>query len=141
MKKKWIIIGIVVLIIAIQLWPVERTNPPVSAELQAPPDVKAVLRTACYNCHSNETHWPWYGYVAPVSWMIADDVMEARDDMNFSEWDSIPAGDRPAMVKHIWKMVNEGKMPLPMYRLMHPEARLTEDQKKILQDWSLSNSF
>jgi len=141
MKKKWIIIGIVVLIIAIQLWPVERTNPPVSADLQAPPEVKAVIRTACYNCHSNETQWPWYGYVAPVSWVIASDVMEAREDLNFSEWGSIPVGDRPAAAKHIWKMANEGKMPLPMYRLMHPEARLTEDQKKILQNWSLSNSF
>lgn len=139
MKKKWIGILVVVLIIAIQFWPVARTNPPAGPDMQAPPDVMEVLRTACYNCHSNETHWPWYSHVAPISWMIVSDVNEARENLNFSEWESIPAGDRPATVKHIWKMAENGKMPLLMYRLMHPEARLTEDQKKLLQEWSLSN--
>lgn len=141
MKKKWIGIFIVLFIIAIQFWPVERTNPPVLSDIQAPPAVKEVLRTGCYDCHSNETHWPWYGYVAPVSWLVANDIQEARDKMNFSEWESIPAGDRPATVKRIWKEVEDGEMPLLMYRLIHPEARLAEDQKKLLQDWSLSSYY
>ena len=141
MNKKWIGILIVVLIVAIQFWPVDRTNPPVSGDIQAPPDVKAVLHAACYNCHSNLTHWPWYGYVAPVSWLLASDVNEAREHVNFSEWDSVPAGERPFKVKHIWKEVEDGEMPLLMYRLVHPEARLSEDQKKLLRDWSLSDNY
>lgn len=137
-KKKWIII-IVVLIVAIQFWPVNRTNPPVVSEIQAPPGVMNVLRTACYDCHSNETDWPWYSYIAPVSWMIADDVHEARRHMNFSEWGSMPAGDRSEHREHIWKEVEGGYMPLLQYRIMHPKARLSDDQKKLLHDWSLSN--
>ena len=129
-------IPVVVIIVAIQFWPVDRTNPPVGSEIQASPDVQEVLHKACYNCHSNETRWPWYGYVAPVSWLLAHDVHEARNKLNFSEWGSIPEGDRPAAAKHIWKEVEDGGMPLLMYRLLHPEARLSEDQKKLLHTLS-----
>jgi hypothetical protein len=141
MKKRTAWIGIIAgLIILIQFWPVDRSNPPVSSEIQAPPDVMRVLRAACYNCHSNETQWPWYSRVAPVSWMVAGDVHEARGDMNFSEWDTIPAQDRLTMVRHIWKMVEKGAMPLAMYRLMHPEARLSEAQKTLIRNWSESGA-
>ena len=136
-RKKQLGILIIVLLIAIQFWPVDRTNPPAGSDLQAPDDVKQVLRAACYNCHSTETKWPWYSRIAPVSWLIADDVYEARNHLNFSEWEAIPAGDRPATAKHMWKEVEDGGMPLLMYRLMHPEARLSEDQKKIIKDWAL----
>jgi len=68
---------------------VDRSNPPVEADLEAPAAVTAVLRTACYDCHSNETHWPWYSYVAPVSWLVARDVEEARSEFSFSRWDQL----------------------------------------------------
>jgi hypothetical protein len=136
-QKKRIGILVVVLLIAIQFWPVDRTNPKVVSDLQAPPDVKQVLRQACYNCHSYETVWPWYSRVAPVSWMILSDVNEAREHLNFSDWESIPPGDRPATTKRIWKMVETGEMPLLMYRIMHPEARLSGDQKTIIKNWAL----
>jgi hypothetical protein len=138
-KKTWTGIIIIALIVALQFWPVDRTNPPVSSEIQAPPDVRKVLRTSCYNCHSNETDWPWYGYVAPVSWLLASDVHEARQELNFSEWGSMPEAERSVAADHIWKMVEKGEMPLLMYRIMHPEANLSEDQKKLLHDWVLSN--
>ena len=135
-KKKQIGIIIVGLIALIQFWPVDRTNPPAASGLQAPPDVKEVLHAACYNCHSNETEWPWYSYVAPVSWLVAGDVHEARKKLNFSEWGSLPEEDRTVAAKHIWKEVEDGEMPLLMYRIMHPEARLSGDQKKLLNDWA-----
>ena len=102
-----------------------------------------------YSCHpvlAGRSHEPsgkrrYSGYVAPVSWLLASDVNEAREHVNFSEWDSVPAGERPFKVKHIWKEVEDGEMPFLMYRLVHPEARLSEDQKKLLRDWSLSDNY
>jgi hypothetical protein len=138
MKKKWIGILVVVFIIAIQFLPVDRTNPPVQADIQAPAEVKEVLRAACYDCHSNETQWPWYSRVTPISWLVAGDVHEARERLNFSDWGSIPARNRPATIERIWKEVKAGDMPLLVYRLVHPKARLNGAQKKLLQDWSLS---
>jgi hypothetical protein len=137
-NKKWTGILVIVFIVVIQLWPVERTNPPVRSDIQAPANVKGVLRTACYDCHSNETVWPWYGYIAPVSWLLAHDVSEARSELNFSEWGSMPARDRFSATNHIWKMVEAGEMPLLMYRLIHPDSRLSEEQKNLIRDWSQS---
>ena len=87
--KKMVLVFAVVLFVAIQLVPVDRSNPPVEADLEAPEAVTAVLRTACYDCHSNETHWPWYSYVAPVSWLVAHDVEEARSEFSFSRWEKL----------------------------------------------------
>lgn len=142
MKKrtKWVGVIIIVLLVAIQFWPIDRTNPPVRSDIQAPPEVKQVFRSACYDCHSNESRWPWYGYVAPVSWLLASDISEARGHLNFSEWGTIPAGDRPATAKHIWKEVSDGDMPLLMYRIMHSDARLSEAQKNVIRDWALQQA-
>jgi hypothetical protein len=131
---------IVCLIIAIQFWPIGRTNPPVISDIQAPTEVKKVLRLACYNCHSNETQWPWYSRVAPVSWLLIHDVSEARAKLNFSDWEAVPIGDRSTLVRHIWREVENGEMPLPMYRILHPEAHLSEIQKSAIRDWAISNS-
>lgn len=140
MKKSKKLIGIValVIVVAIQFWPVDRTNPPVSSDIQAPAQVKELFKSACYDCHSNETKWPWYGYIAPVSWLLAEDIEHARSHFNFSEWETIPADRRDRITHGIWEEVKDGEMPLPMYRLMHPDARLSEDQKNIIRDWSQS---
>ncbi len=130
---------IIALIIAIQFWPVERTNPPVISEIQSPPEVEKLLRLACYNCHSNETQWPWYSRVAPVSWLIIHDVNEGRGKLNFSDWEAIPTGDRPALARQMWREVEDGEMPLRIYRMMHRDARLSEIQKSKLRDWATSN--
>jgi len=137
-KKSAFLIGLLI-IIGIQFWPVERRNPPVSSDIQAPPEVKDALRAACYDCHSNETKWPWYGYIAPASWLLAHDVSEAREKLNFSEWESIPRGDRPAGARQVWREVENGEMPLLMYRIIHSSARLSETQRNILRDWALSH--
>ena len=80
------LLGLVVALVAIQLVPVDRTSPPVTADIAAPANVRAVLKRACYDCHSNETTWPWYSRVAPVSWLVARDVREGRKELNFSDW-------------------------------------------------------
>ena len=132
-----IILGIV---IVIQFIPVKHTNPPVTEEMPAPDSVRTVLKTACYNCHSNKTEWPWYSYVAPVSWLVKHDVSEAREHMNLSTWDQYDRNDQQDFVEHIWKMVDKGDMPLWYYQIMHPESKLSAQQKQVLHHWSVTRT-
>jgi len=108
MKKpvRSLLIVCCVIFLLFQFVPVDRSNPPVVADLQAPVDVKSVLQRSCYDCHSNEVKWPWYSYVAPVSWLVAHDVKEGREELNFSEWDRY-AND-PEMKEEIVEEVAEG---------------------------------
>lgn len=123
-------------IILIQFVPVDRSNPPVAGEISAPDPVMEVLRTACYDCHSNETEWPWYSRVAPISWRIAEHVHEAREELNFSEWQDMTQEDQEHAREDIWEKVEEGAMPLSDYLRMHPEAVLTDPQREALRRWS-----
>ena len=132
-----LIILVLAVIIAIQFWPVTRTNPPVTSDIEAPQEVRAVLRAACYDCHSNETRWPWYSYIAPVSWLVAGDVAEGREHLNLSEWPA-DAGERAEAAKRMWKNVERGEMPLLAYRVAHGEARLSESQKDLIRNWAES---
>ena len=85
----WSPLGLCVPFIAIQFVSMNRTNPPVQADFRGSPEVISVLRRACYDCYSNETVWPWYSRVAPVSWVIARDVHEGRAALNFSTWNRL----------------------------------------------------
>ena len=121
-----ILIAAVAVFGLIQLWPVDRTNPPVESPLTAAPEVETVLRRACYDCHSNETQWPLYAKVAPVSWWLAGHVREGRAELNFSVW----TGDAQQL-KRLAKTPKElakGAMPPWTYRLAHRGARLTADE-------------
>lgn len=138
--SKYIIICIILLMAVIQLVPVSRTNPPVISEIQAPDNVKVILKTSCYDCHSNETIWPWYSKVAPASWLVISDVDEAREEMNFSTWGQYSQKKKNEKLEEIWEEVGEEHMPLWQYVIMHPEAGLSEQDKKILQEW-VSNSL
>lgn len=136
-KKIFIAIAVLaVVFLAIQLVPVERTNPPVTADFDGPQEVAQVLRTSCYDCHSNESSWPWYSRVAPASWLVAHDVEEAREHLNFSDWASLDDGRRRKLAEEIWEEVEEGEMPLKAYLLAHSEARLDEAAMAVLREWS-----
>jgi Haem-binding domain len=114
----------------IQLVPYGRdhTNPAHKVEPSwDKPATHDLAKRACFDCHSNETVWPWYSHVAPVSWLLMSDVVKGRHEMNFSEWDK-PQDE----ADHAAKMVTRGKMPLKKYLLMHPEARLTADEREAL---------
>ena len=119
-----ILIAAVVVLLGIQLIPVKHDNPPVQQE---PPwdsqQTRAYAKRACFDCHSNETDWPWYAYVAPISWFTAGHVHEGREHLNFSEW---PLGEEHDPAEE----VEEGKMPLRSYTWLHPEARLTKAEKQ-----------
>ena len=95
-----------------------------------------VLRNACYDCHSNETQWPWYSQVAPVSWRITQHVRLARENLNFSEWQSLTPEDQERAREEVWEEVERGSMPLSDYLKMHPEAVLTDLQREALRRWA-----
>jgi hypothetical protein len=130
-RAKYVTVGIVVLLIAIQFVQPDRTNPPANqaasfeAMAKTVPDVATILKRACADCHSYETTWPWYSRIAPVSWLVADDVKEGRAHLNFSEWNFLSPEASAIKLREICRKVESGDMPLWQYRLMHPEARLT----------------
>ena len=134
-KLHWILPGLVIIFILIQFIPVDRSNPPVQQDVNAPGEVKSVLKQSCYDCHSNETRWPWYSQVAPISWLVAGDVAEGREHLNFSEWNRIDAYEQQKVVEEIWEEVDKGEMPLWFYLPLHPEARLTDTDRSVLRDW------
>ena len=94
-----------------------------------------ILKSSCYDCHSNETHYPWYSYVAPVSWLVIHDVEEGRDELNFSEWASFTKKRQSKKSNEIGEEVEEGNMPMPIYTLTHPGAKLSSENKQILINW------
>lgn len=134
--KKTIII-LVVILIGIQFIPLDRTNPPVQSDFDAPADVKAIIKKACYNCHSNETDWVWYTKIAPVSFLTASDVYDGRKHLNFSDWNKY-AGNFAKVKEKIWEEVREENMPPWQYRIMHSNAQLTQEEKNILRNWALT---
>jgi hypothetical protein len=131
-----IVLILIVLFAIIQLVPVSRGNPPVTADIPTSPEVKAVLRRACYDCHSHETVYPWYSRVAPVSWLIAYDVAEGREELNYSTWERYNTEDRSENIHESWETVDEGEMPPWYYTVMHPAARLTPEDRAILRAWA-----
>jgi hypothetical protein len=127
-----------VALVAIQFVPVPRSNPPVETEVPAPAPVREILKRACYDCHSHETRWPWYSRVAPVSWLVAHDVDEAREHVDFSAWNRYDPPKRAKQLEEIWEEVEEGEMPLWFYVLLHPEARLSDEDRAVLRRWTQS---
>lgn len=137
MRKRIIVISsLLVLLIAIQFIQVDRSNPPIKENMQVPPAVSEVLHRSCFDCHSNETKWPWYSYIAPVSWALSHHVHEGRGHLNFSTWNE-PSGEKQSeIVNEIWEEVSAGKMPLRSYLLLHPKAKLSAADKEELHIWS-----
>lgn len=124
------------LVLLMQLVPVTRDNPPVTGAIEAPPEVAATLRRACFDCHSNQTVWPWYSRVAPASWLVALDVRRGREHLNFSTWTALPASDRRERYAEIAEVVESGAMPPGIYTPLHPEARLSLDDIRVLAGWA-----
>lgn len=128
-----VVLGIV--FIAIQFIRPTLTNPPVTADLQAPPQVKQILKNSCYSCHSNETKLPWFDEIAPANWIAVSDVNEGRRHLNFSEIGKLPAAQQKGLLFEAISNIQMGAMPLPSYIRVHPGSRVTPAQLAILKAW------
>jgi hypothetical protein len=115
---------------------IEKSNPPVLSDIPADQSVKLVLRRACYNCHSNETAWPWYSNVAPASWLVGSDVKEARRHLNFSEWGTYSAEKQHFKLMGIADEMKQDGMPPWYYSAIHPESRLTGAEQEKIVNWT-----
>ncbi len=142
MKKK-IIWGIILLIIIVpQLIPVDK--PEISEDKsndlitqnEVPENIANMLKTSCYDCHSNQTVYPWYSNVAPISWLVIRDIKVGREELNFSDWESLSKMEKAKLLDDISEEVEEAEMPMPIYFIAHSDAKLSDEDRKALVDWS-----
>ena len=139
---KWALILVACLLLIAQFKRPAKTNPVsdpslgIEAHVQVDPNVGAILNRSCYDCHSNKTRWPWYSNVAPVSWFVIDHVNEGRHDLNFSEWGKYSRQDQKAQLGQLCELITEGWMPLSSYTPLHPSAKLSDEDKKLLCSWA-----
>lgn len=137
----WTAVALAAAFALLQLTNPSRLNPPVAPghDLPAtnlPPGIAACLRAACYDCHSDETRWPWYSHIAPVSWLVAGDVKDGRERLNFSEWPQDQSERAAKRLERISEEVEDRDMPPRKYTLLHSDARLTAAQREALMRWA-----
>ena len=99
-------------------------------------EVMAILKTSCYDCHSNQTNYRWYSYVAPVSWQIAKDVVKGRAALNFSEWNNLNKRKLVSKLTDIKEQLVKDGMPMKIYTFIHSDAKLNPTQKLLITDWT-----
>ena len=131
---------LILLFLALQLVRPSLPNPPVTADLQAPPDVKQVLKKSCYGCHSNETKLAWFDLTVPAYWIVRDHVLDARKHINFSDIAKLPAAQQKAALYEGVFQVSRGAMPIPAYVAFHPDAKMSDQDLSTLKNYLLSIS-
>ncbi|MCL7965322.1 MAG: heme-binding domain-containing protein [marine benthic group bacterium] len=129
-------IGLAILFVLIQFVPVDRSNPTVTGVVDAPEEVMLTLRRSCWDCHSNETEWPRYARVAPLSWRLSQHVSRGREHLNFTEWDGYDVADLDEAYEEIGKEMESEGMPLGDYLLIHREAVLSRTDRQRLIAWA-----
>lgn len=139
MKK--ILFWILGIFVVIQLIPIDRTNKSVEKTqnfvdvVKPPKEVEQILKNACYDCHSNEVKYPKYAYLAPISWSVKHHINEGRERVNFSIWTNYNPDQKNHIIDDIMETVEIKEMPLKGYLPMHPEANLTDEQRKVFNDY------
>lgn len=139
---RYLLIGILLAIVIMQFVgperPLVRTENPddlmVNEEVSV--GVVSILRNTCYDCHSYETNYPWYGYVAPVSWFLSNHVSHGREELNFSQWATFDKRTKIKLLKKVEEEVEEEEMPLSSYTRVHSKARLSQEERTALVEWA-----
>ena len=141
---KYVLVVGSILFVMIQFIQPNRENPSVdpamSLQVQqnVPADIAALLERGCRDCHSNQTAWPFYSYIAPASWLVSFDVMEGRKHLNMSEWGKYKEGKKVQKLSGIYQAVSDRSMPMPKYIPLHPEADFTDAERTALSTWAQS---
>ena len=139
--KKSVGIALLVIIIVMQFFAIDKSNVTVDpakdfvVQVKAPADVINILKVACYDCHSNESIYPWYTNVAPVSWWVKSHINDGRKHLNFSVWNDYNDKRKSKKIKECIEEIEEGEMPLKSYTIIHKDAELSKEQQKILVDF------
>ncbi|MAO07402.1 MAG: hypothetical protein CL596_01675 [Alteromonas sp.] len=137
------IIAVVLLVafVGIQFVPTERNQSDVVPKTDfmlvnsVPDHIKSKLQTSCYDCHSNNTQYPWYNKVQPIAWFLEDHIKEGKAELNFNEWDSLSNRRKKSKLRSIIKQIESDKMPLDSYTLIHKDASFSETEKQELIKW------
>jgi len=108
--------------------------------LVVPNNIKIILQNACYDCHSNNTKYPWYANIQPVAWMMARHIKNGKDKLNFSDFGSNTIRKQISKLKEIANQVKDDEMPIASYKLMHKNARLSAEDKTLMEDWFLKKA-
>lgn len=137
-RSKLIILILIGIFVVMQLIPLNQENPPVVQAATLPSEVKDILTESCFDCHSNTTKWPWYSRIAPGSFLITRDVIVGREHLNFSDFSSFDAFDSSDIADEIIEVLEDGKMPILPYLLLHPDASLTDSETGVLIKWAES---
>jgi hypothetical protein len=116
----------------------QRSDKPLLLDSTFDPQVVRTIERSCQNCHSEKTEWPWYSYVAPMSWMIENDVQRGRSHMNLSRWNGYNPEEQQEILSKMSVLVRNREMPLPRYLLLHPEAKLSDADVAYLYQWARS---
>lgn len=138
---KRILSGVIILLVLIQFVRIDKTNPKVIPEndfiniTNPSEDIAMVLKNSCYDCHSNESTYPWYTNIAPISWWTKHHINEGRRHINFSEWGDYPLDKLNHKLEECYEEIEEGKMPMTSYTIAHPDAKMTTEQKNKLKEW------
>ena len=148
MKKALKITALILFIgfAALQLFRPDFTNPPVNASetiessMQIPENVQKILTNSCKDCHSNETNYPWYSKIQPSAWFLKDHIDEGRREMNFSVWNTYEPRRKKRKFDEICEQIEAREMPLPSYLWIHWDAKLSDQDVKVLCDWAKSES-
>jgi hypothetical protein len=141
LTPKKISIAVLTILIVMQVFRIDKTNPPVVPENDfltlnaASVDVRNIIKASCYDCHSNTSIYPWYTNVAPVSWWIKHHINEGRKHLNFSDWGKYTAKKADHKLEECVEMIQEGEMPMSSYTIIHSETKLSEEQKLMLVNW------
>jgi hypothetical protein len=141
-RVRWALAITLVLLIGAQFVPVDRTNPATRPEASllnqktTSPPVRAILERSCRDCHSNDTRWPWYSRVAPISWLLLQHVNGGRDRLNYSRWTSYESDDQDKFLNGMCTLTRKGRMPVSSYLWIHRDAKLSDADIKTLCAWS-----
>ncbi|MBS7565374.1 heme-binding domain-containing protein [Mucilaginibacter sp. Bleaf8] len=137
MKKYFLIpaLAVTIILICLQFIRPKVDNPPVTGDLQAPEQVKAILVRACYDCHSNQTNLRWYDKIQPVYWQVANHVREGRKGLNFSNWDKLAPADRKGKLWEAINQLEEGAMPIKSYTFVHSNAKVSKQDLAVLKNY------
>lgn len=135
---RFALLALLAVFVVIQFYRPAKANPPVNPAhvLRAPADVQSIFDRACSDCHSNQTKWPWYSNIAPVSWFTIDHVNEGRHELSLSEFGTYSQKKAVHKLEELCEMVEKGEMPLREYVWLHPSAKLSDADKQRLCEWA-----